>query len=174
MEMKTTVFSLLLFLMISACTVKRQKEGVATLVEIRSYVRGGSTEWTFYDDKGKKYRIESGHGDGDLVGMKYVIIYDSLHPDLNNQIIPTHPVFIHGEKTVKTVCTIIRRGKCYPSRGDNEIVFEYHVNGRYYENYQQIRPRKDTICYNVGDKFEGEYWQENPKRVIIYLDKPVK
>jgi hypothetical protein len=168
------LLSVLVFVTLCSCAIKRQKEGVATLVEIRHSERGGSTEWIFNDDKGKKYEIDAGDAVGLMLGMKRVVVYDSLHPDINNELDCTRPVFTPEEKTGKTVCTIIFRDKCYPSKRDNEIHFGYHVNGRYYESFQPIPPRKDTICYKIGDKFEGEYWQENPKRVIIHIDKPIK
>ena len=170
--MKITVFCLLL-LMISACTIKRQKEGVATYLGHHSYVRGGSDYWEFYDN-GKQYKILEGASAYIVPGEKCVLVYDSLQHDINYLVDGTRPVFISGEVTKKTFGIIITDHVCITPKSFKDIEFEYHVNGRYYNTCRTMPERKDTLCVKRGDKFEVEYWQENPKRVIIYIDKPIK
>ena len=169
------IVSILIAIVLCSCGIKRQKETYVTYVEHKSYVRGGDDYWNFYD-KGEKYEVLTFRPPSEVVGEKYIIIYDSLNPAVKNKIDFSRPVFIEGERTNKTTCIVIKHKACYSIKKEKNILveFEYYVNGRRYESICAAPLKKDTICYNVGDKFDGEYWMENPKRVIIYLDKPVK
>lgn len=165
--------SVLLVIAHCSCTVKRQKETYTTYVEHRSTARGGEDYWEF-SNNGKKYKVFAFKPFSGVIGEKCIIIYDSLNPGVNFEIDDSRPIFVKGEDTGKTICTIIKHDVCFTPKKGELILFEYHVNGRYYEGIQTIPPRKDFLCLKIGDKFEGEYWKQNPKRIIIHLDKPVK
>lgn len=171
--MKRHTFILLILLTINSCAIKRQKESYATYIEHRSYVRGGDDYWEFYDN-GKRYRVIGWCPSSKVIGEKYKVVYDSLQPGSNYEIDSSVPLFISGEHIGKATGFIIEDNVCVSSKKYKTIGFEYHVNGRNYQTGQTIPPRKDTLCLKIGDKFEVEYWKENPKRVIIYIDKPIK
>jgi len=167
------LLSILVVITLFSCTIKRQKATYATYVEHRSYVRGGDDYWEFYYN-GKRYKVIGWCPTSKVIGEKYKIIYDSLQPGGNYEIDNSMPLFIPEEHIGKTIGIIIEDNVCVNSKKYKTIGFEYHVNGRNYQTSQTIPPRKDPLCLKIGDKFEVEYWQENPKRVIIYLDKPIK
>jgi hypothetical protein len=172
------VVKILLFCFWACGVYKRPVKTYATNISYgySHNVRQFESRWEFYDYNGKRCDdITSLEGESnDVVGEKFVLIYDSLHPRRYPLIDFSKPVFLPNEITEKTTCIIE-----YPiviSHKKKYIRFQYYVNGKgEYRGTQLVLPKKDsTLDFKKGDRFEGESWKNNPRRVIIYIDKPVK
>lgn len=161
-----------LLLILSACTIKRQKEAVATYLghDINGiYGRGGTDTWE-YSINGKTYR--DGAWNGQIVGAKYIVIYDSLNPYKNN-ILSERPVFAKDEKTDTTI-GIITSADFAGRKKWLGITYKYQVKGIWYE-YSQYKKCaiSDTILPKINDRYKVAYWIINPHRAIFQFDKPL-
>jgi hypothetical protein len=106
-------------------------------------------------------------------GEKYLLAYDSLYPEIPKYVgglSADHPVFLPGEVTKYTVGKIR-----LPRKNDILIEFEYTISGVYYKRIQFLEGRHSSRNQPQlvnGATFLVEYWVQNPKRAIIYIDKP--
>ncbi len=110
---------------------------------------------------------------GMTLGEKYLIEYDSLYPD-KRKLYREKPVFLQDEKTKFTVGTIV---DCH--KKDELIGFKYKVNSieKEFEKVQILglgNPVKKYPQLVNGAKFVVEYWERNPQRAIIYINRPIK
>jgi hypothetical protein len=178
------LYIIIISLCLLACTtvVPRQKETYATMIGSSTYRNGPQGIYEYYVD-GKKFK-HIGHYDRDYVkGEKFKILYDSLHPavDYWSGFHSEKPIFLPSEHTEKVIGTIIDIGrysclfKYYYKFSDNTIQIKNH--DPYYIRSQYIGLPKDYKTsrpdLKVGAQFLVEYWKDDYRRAIIYLDVPV-
>ena len=94
-----------------------------------------------------------------------------------------NPVFLNKEITKSTTGIISRapyQSKFFSKKPEkysaHSIEFTFWIDGSCYRKSQHLPPmfiRNSPGKIKKGDKFEVEYWIENPQRAIIYLDKPI-
>lgn len=103
------------------------------------------------------------------LGEKFIIEYEEKKPDVNKARLDK-PVFLNNETTGLTTGII----SSYNPIFFRKISFIYFVDGIKYE--QSYKPIKDSeIKYpnlKEGKKYKVRYWEQNPQRSIILLDKP--
>lgn len=135
---------------------------------------------TFVID-GKKYenRIGSVKYKANVIGEKYKVVYEEKDPS-KNIVLTYEPVFAESESINKSKGIVKRiyrfswsNNKYIPNHG---IEFEYEVNGKKFTKAQSL-PKDFQEQYpglKEGGIYEVEYWNQNPERAIIRLDKSVK
>lgn len=163
---------------------------VATYLGHQSGVYGGCENWEITVN-GKKIILDGlGAGAGLVAGEKYFMVYDSVNftkYNLGNysKILTYSPLFIKGEKTATSIGIIeeshFKRKKKNPKIlyriSDSlivETVFRVQINGVWYDHRQDNDVDSNFILPKARDQYEVEYWLENPKRVVLYLDKPIR
>lgn len=134
------------------------------------------------EGKQYEYRIGSKAYSANVVGEKFVVVYEDKKP--SNCIVLRHrPVFTDIEsKFVEQTKGVITKdahkynwssNKHIPNHG---IEFEYEVNGQKFTKAQSLPKdyKKQYPNLKEGSIYEVEYWNKNPERAIIYLEKPAK
>lgn len=103
-----------------------------------------------------------------VVGEKFAMIYDSLHPK-RSEIYIKKPVFLEGDSIITVIGTIFElehwRDKIYG------VYFKYSVNNKLLQKYQYLS--EETIQIKKGDNFVVRYLYENPQVSIIYIEDPI-
>ena len=114
---------------------------------------------------------------GLTAGEKFPLLYNPDNPK-DVYVKRWQPLFLSDEVTGKitgeiTYITELGFGVKQPG-----VSFEYidPGNGQRIERSQKIPLDYQTQFpdLSVGQRYEVEYWLENPKRAIIYLDKPAE
>jgi len=122
-----------------------------------------------YEVNGKLFTVEGSQRIiGALDGTKYIISYDSLHPE-RFQLQEDKPVFLKNEPTGKVSGTITET-----TDYKKEKYFTYTINGVEYVGVKFIGTLQNKLRLKKGNKYEVEFLIENPRRAIIHLDKPIK
>lgn len=131
--------------------------------------------------EGKQYehRIGSSKYEANVVGEKFKVVYEEKEPS-KNVVLTYEPVFAESESTNKSKGRVKRiyrfswsSDEYSPNHG---IEFEYEVNGKKFTKAQSL-PKDYKEKYpslKEGSIYEVEYWNQNPERAIIHLDKPVR
>ena len=150
---------------------ERKKVTVATIEDFVHGMHASSyVSCVFYINR-QRYEYRAYPTFGMTYGEKYLIEYDSLYTD--KQILYREkPVFLPDEKTKFTIGTLVRVHKNYELIG-----FNYKVNSieKEFEKVQILdRQVKNYPQLVNGAKFVVEYWERNPQRAIIYIDRPIK
>lgn len=132
-------------------------------------------EITHYVD-GVRYRVGFiAQLPGLTIGEKFYLLYNPDDPQ-DAFVQRWRPLFLPNERTGKTngavtYITEVGFGVKAPAV-DFEYVVEKEKITRTQEIPQDYKTQFPTL--SEGQHFEVEYWQENPKRAIIYLDRPVR
>ena len=101
-----------------------------------------------------------------LLGEKFEMIYDSLHPD-RSKIFTYKPFFTDYDfvlYTIGIIYDVVHRNNY------TGVYFDYDVNGVHYKKYQLIHGK---IPLRKGERFEIGYIEESPQLSIIYIDKRI-
>jgi hypothetical protein len=131
-----------------------------------------------YEVDGVLYRLHSNKY-GFVPGEKFMLQYDDLDPSdrsgaKNMMILFSQPVFLSGERTTYTWGELKKTGKYY-----NIISYTYHIDGDEKEYHRILYLPEGDIVKNhpqllvPGAKFVVEYWLDNPKRSILYINMPI-
>jgi hypothetical protein len=131
-------------------------------------------EVTHYVD-GVRYRIGfNSQLPGLTIGEIFYLLYNPDDPQ-DAFVQRWRPLFLSDEATGKTngavtYITEVGFGVKAPA-----VDFEYVVGKEKITRTQEIPQdyKNQFPTLSVGQRYEVEYWQENPKRAIIYLDRPV-
>jgi hypothetical protein len=108
-------------------------------------------------------------------GEKYLLKYDTLYPEdhyPHRVLLREYPVFLPEECTNYTVGTLKKVFK-----GHTSFAYEYTILGKKYYRIQDLAdndPVRNHPQLVKGAEFLMEYLVANPKRAIIYIDKPKK
>lgn len=126
-----------------------------------------------YYANGQNYTFKTIANGYMVIGYKCILEYDSLDP---NQFLlhREKPLFLAGEQTVFSVGDVSEIGG-----GSYAFHYKAIINGKEKEigNYQNLNwgeSVKSHLELKKYAKFVVEYWKENPRRSILYLDRPVK
>ena len=143
------------------------KEAIGVVI---GYDKGGTSIRSAilkFNIKEKKYFSRS--SDYYDIGEKFIIEYEQKNPAIN-QVRLDKPIFLKNEKTSYTIGII----DTYNPNYLREISFIYFVDGKQYK--QSYKPIENSeIEYpdlKEAGKYIVEFWEENPKRSIILLNKP--
>jgi len=153
------------------------KETYATLYKY-GYGRG-AVSMIYYRVEGKLYKTNGSFSvQGKVLGDKYLIKYN---PDNPKQIkeYAWNVGFLKTEKTVEAVGiinSISSANLIFGRAKDMQIVFTYTVNDKEYQRSQDLQPDYKEKYPNLseGQKYKVLYWDKNPQRAVLYLDKPIK
>jgi hypothetical protein len=171
--------------MLSACAIGENKnvddsnwkETYATLYRY-GYGRGAVSMIFYWVDR-QRYEVNGSFSvQGKVIGDKYLIKYN---PDNPKQIkeYTWNVGFLKTEKTVGTfgiINGISSTNLIFERDKDMQIVFTYTVNGKEYQRSQDLQPDYKEKFPNllVGQRYKVLYWDKNPQRAVLYLDKPIK
>ncbi|MFN8776427.1 MAG: hypothetical protein ACK5XV_06620 [Flavobacteriales bacterium] len=124
-------------------------------------------------------RISSFKYQANVKGEKFKIKYEKTDPSVNI-ILKYEPVFVSGERTKSVDGTITRIYKFnwlvdqeQPTEG---VEFDYAVNNKVIKKSQVLPPNYKSQFPDIkeGNVYAVEYWEHNPERSIIYLNKPMQ
>ncbi len=124
-------------------------------------------------------RISSLKYQANVKGEKFKIKYEKTDPT-KNIILKYDPVFVSGEKTKSAEGTITRLyqfnwlvNQEQPKEG---VEFEYVVKDKVMKKSQVLPPKYKSQFPDLkeGKAYTVEYWEQNPERSIIHLNKPLK
>src|SRR5690625_1071704 len=154
------------------------KETYATLYRY-STVSRASVNMVFYWVDGKKYEV-NGHfnPNGKTIGDKYLIKYNPDNPEQIKEY-TWNVGFLTTEKTEETVGVIGSIDSKYIDFGRTKVIwigFTYVVNGEKHKRTQHLQPDYKEKYPNLseGQKYKVLYWDKNPQRAVLYLDKPIR
>lgn len=146
--------------------------GVVTSTKGTSKSMDGITHYV----EGEPYLVGFIALPGLIIGERFQLLYNPEDPQ--DAIVQRwHPVFLNSEaRTMKVgkliYITDVKFGTPQPC-----MSFEYPAGFGDTLQKMQGLPMNYKTRYpdlTVGQHYEVEYWQENPKRAIIYLDRPVE
>jgi|GEM_PF-7051348 len=131
-----------------------------------------------YEVNGVLYRFHSNKY-GFVPGEKFMLQYDELDPGNNEEssnmeLLYSQPVFLTGERTAYTWGELLRTGEY-----NNVLSYTYRIDGVDKDYHRTLYLPDGDIVKNhpqllePGAKFVVEYWLDNPKRSILYIDMPV-
>lgn len=120
-----------------------------------------------YSVNEKNYKCSIKQISSMIIGEKYQVEYDIEDPN-KSIVIKSKPVFLEDEKVNLTSGIV----NSLSSIGNSRLSYRYTVEGIVYKKSQWydsnfFTPKKE-------EQYEVEYWQQNPQRAIIHLDKPIK
>jgi hypothetical protein len=150
------------------------EETYATLYKY-GYGRG-AVSMIFYWVDGKRYEVNGSFGvNGKVIGDKYLIKYN---PEQIKEY-TWYVSFLTTEKTVEAVGiinSISSANLIFERTMDMQIVFTYTVNDKEYQRSQDLQPdyKEKRPNLSAGQKYKVLYWDKNPQRAVLYLDKPIK
>lgn len=153
------------------------KETYATLYRY-GYGRG-AVSMVFYWVDGKRYEVNgSFNANGKVIGDKYLIKYNTDNPKQIKEY-TWNVGFLTTENTEETVGIvegIWSMNILFNRDEDMGITFFYTVNGKKYERTQRLQPDYKEKFPNLSkeQKYKVLYWDKNPQRAVLYLDKPIK
>ncbi len=131
------------------------------------------------DNKVYEKRIGSSKYKANILGEKYMIVYEEKNPS-KNFVLTYQPIFRQSELTKRCTGTITRiywfswsNNEYRPNHG---IEFEYVINGKKFKKAQSLPKNYKEKYKNIkeGASYDVEYWKKNPKRAIINLNKSTK
>tara|TARA_B100000809_G_scaffold95683_1_gene94335 strand:+ start:362 stop:988 length:627 start_codon:yes stop_codon:yes gene_type:complete len=169
---------LIVYLFVVIFNVKTDKEDlswqellkgvtIGKVVDISGAANGSNAILEFSID-GKTYEklIESTYVRGDKFKVEYRI---KNHKD--SKVLRDYPLFVEGENTKLVIGKLIT----YNSSIFRSSKFDYWVDKKKYERRQYEKENSKELYPNVeeGQLFVIEYWKQDPRRSIIYLDKPI-
>lgn len=170
MSYKTGYILIVLFL--GACFAEEQipeERKVYTIAIVivphEFHMHGASVTILEYYAKGNNYRLMTGAIPSVVKGEKFTMWYDYNNPKEHYHLMKERPVFLNEEVVYRGVGTIL-----FNVKNSYGIDFEYYVEGKRYHNGQSTGKK---INVKKAEKYEIEYWAENPQRAIIYIDKPI-
>jgi hypothetical protein len=162
-----SIVSLVIFHYVSLEPKEKIRKAVGTVI---GYNKGGTSmrpAILAFSLKERQYSVFI--SDNYDIGEKFIVEYEEKNPKKNRARLD-NPVFLKNEKTSITIGIVTNYNPNY----FREISFIYFVDGEKYEqNYEPIE--ESEIKYpdlKEGKKYKVKYWDENPKRSIILLDKP--
>jgi hypothetical protein len=148
---------------------ERKKITVATIINPEViWLHGNTHSDLTYNANGKKYNCTAYYLPGRVKDEKFLISYDTINPS-QSELLIEKPIFLDNERTKKTVGTIK-----FPNRNTVFLEFEYYVDNVKFHKTQILEKNKvKNPGFKKGEKYEVEYWEENPQRSIIHIDKPI-
>lgn len=117
---------------------------------------------------GKAYRKDI---DVDYIkGEKFKVEYSVKNPN-KSRVLKEYPLFTKGEKT----SFVIGKLTNYNSFFSTSLRYEYWVGNKKYERRHYQKENSDELYPYVeeGQLFVVEYWEKDPRRSIIYLDRHI-
>ena len=153
------------------------KETYATLYKY-GYGRG-AVNMVYYRVDGKRYEVNSYFdANGKAIGDKYLIKYNPDNPEQIKEY-TWNVGFLTTEKTEEAVGVIENIDSKHIDFGRSKvswISFNYTVNRKTYQRTQDLQPDYKEKYPNLlaGQKYKVLYWDKNPQRAVLYLDKPIK
>jgi len=181
MRFKSCIYFLLFLIELFSCATlqiphERRRTAIATVEEKDVYgIHGSSYDRFVYYINHQRYEYHAKVTGGVVIGDKCLVEYDYLYPD-KKYLRRDSCFFLPNEKTGFTVGILqyIRK---------REELFEYY----YFVNFKgQIKKYKRLQLLENGDpirnhpqlvngaKFVVEYWEQNPQRSVLYINRPVK
>ena len=155
---------------------ERRRTAIATVEDPHIYGNHGSSYALYvYYIRHERYEYKAPLIYGLVVGDKCLLEYDSLY--LNKKhLMRENPIFLANEKTKFTTGTLIRVHKNYELIN---YIYKIHTANKdvEYERVQDLglgNPIKNHPQLVNGATFLVEYWEKNPQRAILYIDKPIK
>ena len=146
------------------------KKTPATIIGYESAGGKGGTLAKFEFNYNKKEYFTTSGADNYVVGEKFLVKFDSIHP-WKNQIMLDSPIFLENEKTGVAVGYLDR---LINIKFFKRITFIYYIDGKKYEH--SYEPGKDIENrypkFKKGKKYLVKYWLDNPERAIIQPDQP--
>lgn len=109
-----------------------------------------------------------------VIGEKYKVKYDSQNPE-KRVVLTESPVFLDDELT-RTTKGKITKFSLTSHKGRTGFIFKYKISNKDFIKAQTIQSnyKEQYPDLKEGNSYEVEYWEQNPERAIIYLDKPIK
>lgn len=148
---------------------------VGTLIKIERRAKG-SNSILQYNVNNQIYVVTAGHCANKLniIGEKYKIKYDKLEPS-KGIVLEEQPVFLKDEKTL-VIQGKVKRISLVSQKGKKELIFTFEINDTQFSRSQSIEKdyKEQYPDLKEGRSYEVEYWEQNPERAIIHLDKPIK
>ncbi|HOS83621.1 MAG TPA: hypothetical protein PK199_01760 [Bacteroidales bacterium] len=142
---------------------------VGEIIRIELNATNGSSAIIEYRYKGMAFetRIGSYANKANIIGEKYQLEFDENKPE-NCKVYLDKPVFLENEKTIKTT-GVIKKISPTNHKELTGIVFEYKVKENSITRAQSISISLKDIL-SKGQEYTVEYWYNNPKRAIIYIE----
>ena len=170
------LMSYVIILIVSSCSmeysVSKMEKPKESVVSFKGTSWSGRTNfnWEFYDENKRRYIIDIGN---DEIGIKYVIIYDSINPSNKYYVDRGRQVIYPDEGIITLPCEITKEKIIYPNQL-KFVVFEYYFGNEYMDMGSHMRAGKnDTIILKKGDRFLVEVCKLNHVRTILHFDKPI-
>lgn len=134
----------------------------------RSKAAKGSSAVLMYSVEGKKIKklIDTDY----IKGEKFKVEYSVKNPN-KSRVLKEYPLFTKGEKT----SFVIGKLTNYNSFFSTSLRYEYWVGNKKYERRHYQKENSDELYPYVeeGQLFVVEYWEKDPRRSIIYLDRHI-
>ena len=159
---------LLLLLIITSCKIKYPVKTVCIVTKPHEPGPHGGSPFIYgYKVNEKRYENEGYISQYILMGEKFEMEYDSIHPS-RSKIYTDKPIFFESDNIIHTT-GIITHANC--GRSYTIIDFEYLVNGISYKKHQVL---KGYIFIKEGDKFDVAYLEKIPPISIININNPLE
>jgi len=119
-----------------------------------------------YVVNGKVYEITYEDDYSNFIpGEKFNVKYVHSNPKISRLLIGK-PIFDESDLTKITSGIIVKKNK-------NSLVYTYEIDFIEYKK-RAFFSNKVIKKLSIGDKFEVEYWIENSRRSIIYINKAIE
>ncbi len=154
-------------------TIPRQKETYAVIIKPYHISNVMETDFAYYV-KGHEYTVDGNYRSYYVKGEKYKLLYDSLNP-YKCDVVQNTPLFLPSEKTKKTIGKVTCLGKYFCEYEYNDELSD-NTGADFYFKRSQDLPYDYKIKYpnlKLGQEYLVEYWVNDYRRSIIYLDKPI-
>ncbi len=157
------------------CAIDFEKSAT---IQIPAYGSGVCIEYmegiwaTFqFEIKGKRYTAYSLSQPHMVIGDRFKIVYDTLHPEHANVLLD-QPMFLPSEHIGKSIGTLL---KVTPEGCEFYYLPEKHTSKKY-KKYQSFQADSlgDYSNLKKGDKFEVDFSPSHLERAIIYLNRPLR
>ena len=153
-----------------------ENKGIENIGVVTRANLGRSMDQVTHHVDGVRYKVGFIALPGLIIGERFYLLYNPDDPQ-DAVIQRWKPVFLDNESRTMTIgkltyITDVKFGTPEPC-----MSFEYPVGaGDTLRKMQGLPINYKTLFPDLtaGQNYEVEYWQENPKRAIIYLDKPVE
>ena len=166
---------------------KSWKMDTGTLIGLDHGGRGGASKFQYFfnNQQFEEYSKVNLMICGNIVGEKYKIL---VNPQYLNVYIPLdwQPIFTLDERTSRSKGTILEISSKLAltkftfisddSLASHLIVFSYDFENTNRTRCQALPPYYQRLypALQIGQSYEVEYWDEDPRRAIMHLDKPIK
>lgn len=171
-----------IFIKDSPSSIANPKYTIGTIASLKQGQRAtGLDAVVVFQVNGRSYEtpIGSSKYEANVVGEKFKVVYEKKDPS-KNRVLTYEPVFAESESTNESEGRVTRiyryswsSDEYSPNHG---VEFEYEVDGERFTKAQSLPKdyKEQYPSLKEGSIYEVEYWNQNPERAIIHLDKPVK